>query len=145
MARDPAVSVLVAVHNGARYLRPALESVLRQTVTDLELVVVDDGSTDETPAVLAAIDDERLRVVHGESRRGLAGALNLGLDEVRGRRVARMDADDIALPHWLGRVLSRLDCTPPFALVCAGVLELGLDGRYGDVHLPEAGPAVTRW
>ncbi|HET7515060.1 MAG TPA: glycosyltransferase [Gaiella sp.] len=145
MARDPAVSVLVAVHNGARYLRPALESVLRQTVADLELVVVDDGSTDETPAVLAAIDDERLRVVRGRPRRGLAGALNLGLDEVRGRRVARMDADDVALPHWLERVLARLDGTPPVALVGAGVLELGPDGRYGAVHVPEAGPAVTRW
>jgi glycosyltransferase involved in cell wall biosynthesis len=83
MARDPAVSVLVAVHNGAPYLRPALRSVLGQTVSDLELVVVDDGSTDETPDVLDAIGDARLRVVRSETRRGLAGALNLGLDEVR--------------------------------------------------------------
>jgi len=145
MARDPAVSVLVAVHNGARYLRPALESVLRQTVTDLELVVVDDGSTDETPAVLAGIADDRLRVVRGEGRRGLAGALNLGLDEVRGRRVARMDADDIAFPNWLERVLARLDSGPPVVLVGAGVLELDPDGAFGAVHVPEAGPAVTRW
>src|SRR4029079_8750414 len=90
MARDPAVSVLVAVHNGARYLRPALESVLRQTVTDLELVVVDDGSTDDTPEVLAGFDDPRVRVVRGEPRRGLAGALHLGLQVVRGRTVARI-------------------------------------------------------
>jgi glycosyltransferase involved in cell wall biosynthesis len=145
MARDPAVSVLVAVHNGARYLRPALESVLRQTVTDLELVVVDDGSTDDTPAVLAGFDDPRVRVVRGEPRRGLAGALNLGLDEVRGRRVARMDADDFAFPHWLERVLARLDSEPPVVLVGAGVLELEPGGRLGAVHVPEAGPAVTRW
>ena len=137
--------MLVAVHNGARYLRPALESVLRQTVTDLELVVVDDGSTDETPAVLAGFDDPRVRVVRGERRRGLAGALNLGLDEVRGRRVARMDADDIAFPHWLERVLARLDGGPPVVLVGAGVLELEPGGRLGAVHVPEAGPAVTRW
>jgi glycosyltransferase involved in cell wall biosynthesis/GT2 family glycosyltransferase len=145
MARDPAVSVLVAVHNGARYLRPALESVLRQTVTDLELVVVDDGSTDETPAVLAGFDDPRVRIVHGEPRRGLAGALNLGLDAVRGRRVARMDADDIAFPNWLERVLARLDSGPPVVLVGAGVLEMQPGGGFGAVHVPEAGPAVTRW
>lgn len=145
MARAPAVSVLVAVHNGAPYLRPALDAVLRQTVTDLELVVVDDGSTDATPDVLDAITDPRLRVVRGQSRRGLAGALNLGLDEVRGRRVARMDADDLAFPHWLERVLARLDAAPPVVLVGAGVLELDPAGRLGAVHVPEAGPAVTRW
>jgi glycosyltransferase involved in cell wall biosynthesis len=145
MARDPAVSVLVAVHNGASYLRPALESVLRQTVTDLELVVVDDGSTDETSAVLAGFEDPRVRVVRGEPRRGLAGALNLGLDEIRGRRVARMDADDVAFPNWLERVLGRLDSGPPVVLVGAGVLELDPGGRLGAVHVPEAGPAVTRW
>lgn len=137
--------MLVAVHDGARYLRPALESVLRQTVTDLELVVVDDGSTDETPVVLDAIRDDRLRVVRGDRQRGLAGALNLGLDEVSGRRVARMDADDIAFPHWLERVLARLDTGPPVVLVGAGVLELEPGGGFGAVHVPEAGPSVTRW
>ncbi|HET8741433.1 MAG TPA: glycosyltransferase [Gaiella sp.] len=145
MARDPAVSVLVAVHNGAPYLRPALESVLRQTVSDLELVVVDDGSTDETAAVLESVEDRRLRVVRSERRRGLAGALNLGLDEVRGRRVARMDADDVAFPYWLARVLARLDGPPPVVLVGAGVLEMHDAGCFGAVHVPEAGPAVTRW
>jgi glycosyltransferase involved in cell wall biosynthesis/GT2 family glycosyltransferase len=145
MARDPAVSVLVAVHNGARHLRPALDSILRQRVSDLELVVVDDGSTDETPEVLESVDDRRLRVVRSERQRGLAGALNLGLDEVRGRRVARMDADDVAFPHWLDRVVARLDRTPPVVLVGAGVLELHDASRFGAVHVPEAGPAVTRW
>jgi glycosyltransferase involved in cell wall biosynthesis len=145
MARDPAVSVLVAVHNGARHLRPALDSILRQTLTDLEVVVVDDGSTDETPAVLESVADRRLRVVRSERQRGLAGALNLGLDEVRGRRIARMDADDVAFPHWLARVVARLDRTPRVVLVGAGVLELHDGGRFGAVHVPEAGPAVTRW
>ena len=145
MARDPAVSVLVAVHNGAPHLRPALDSILRQTVSDLELVVVDDGSTDETPAVLESVGDRRLRVVRSDRQRGLAGALNLGLDEVRGRRVARMDADDVAFPHWLARVVARLDTTPRVVLVGAGVLEMHDAGRFGAVHVPEAGPAVTRW
>jgi glycosyltransferase involved in cell wall biosynthesis len=145
MARDPHVSVLVAVHNGARYLRQALESVLRQTVSDLELVVVDDGSTDDTPDILDAMRDDRLRVVRSERQRGLAGALNLGLDEVRGERIARMDADDVAFPHWLERVLHRLAAEPRVVLVGAGVLELEASGRLGAVHVPEAGPAVTRW
>jgi glycosyltransferase involved in cell wall biosynthesis len=145
VAAHPHVSVLVAVSNGERYLRPALESILRQTVADFELLVVDDGSTDSTPAVLSSLDDPRLRVLRNETRRGLAGALNRGLDEVRGRYVARMDADDIAVPYWLERVLARIESGPPVALVGAGVLELDDRGRIGAVHLPEATPAVTRW
>jgi glycosyltransferase involved in cell wall biosynthesis len=137
--------VLVAVHNGAPWVRAAIESIARQTVTDLEIVVVDDSSTDSTPEVLAAIHEPRLRVVRTEERRGLADALNRGLEEVRGRFVARMDADDIAFPHWLERVLSRLESAPAVTLVGAGVLELRADGRLGAVHVPEPTPAVTRW
>ncbi len=145
MATVPRVSVLVAVHNGARYLRPAVESIQRQTISDFELVVVDDGSTDATPEVLAGLGDPRLRVVRNDERRGLAGALNRGLDEVRTRYVARMDADDVAFPHWLERVLARIDSTPTVALVGAGLLELHADGRLGAIHVPEPTPAVTRW
>ncbi len=145
MPTAPLVSVLVAVHDGGDYLRPALESVLRQTVSDLELVVVDDGSTDATPAVLAAFDDPRVRVVKNDERCGLAGALNRGLDVVQGRYVARMDADDIALPYWLERVLARLVSKPDVSLVGAGVLEFVSAGGLEKIHLPEPGRAVTRW
>ncbi len=106
MPAAPLVSVLLAVSNGERYLRAALESILRQTVSDLELIVVDDGSTDETPEILGAVDDARLRVLRNEERRGLAASLNRGLDEARGRYVARLDADDIAFPRRLERQLS---------------------------------------
>ena len=95
--------------------------------------------------MLAAVEDPRLRVVRKEERSGLAGALNRGLDEVRGRYVARMDADDIAFPHWLERVLARIESEPRVALVGAGIVELEPSGRIGAVHLPEPGPAVTRW
>ena len=98
MPTAPLVSVLLAVHNGEPYLRTAIESVLRQTVTDLELLVVDDGSTDATPSVLAGIGDERLRVLRTAERQGLARSLNRGLDDARGKFVARLDADDVALP-----------------------------------------------
>jgi GT2 family glycosyltransferase len=145
VATAPLVSVLVAVHDGERYVGTALKSVLRQSVSDLELVVVDDGSTDSTPELLASLEDPRVRVARNEERRGLAGALNRGLDVVSGRYVARMDADDVALPHWLARVLARLGSQPEVALVGAGVLEFDHGGRLGAIHLPEPGPAVTRW
>jgi glycosyltransferase involved in cell wall biosynthesis/GT2 family glycosyltransferase len=141
----PHVSVLVAVSNGERHLEPALTSIARQTVSGFELIVVDDGSTDATPVVLDGFADPRLRVVRNDERLGLAAALNRGLEVARGRYVARMDADDLALPFWLERVLARIADEPPVALVGAGIVELGPGGRLGAAHLPEPGPAVTRW
>jgi len=140
----PLVTVLLAVANGERYLRTALESVLRQGARDLELVVVDDGSTDRTPAVLASIEDPRLRVLRHEDRRGLAAALNEGLEHARGRYLARMDADDVALPAWLSRSIAVLSSSGA-GLVGSGVLDIDASGRPGEVHLHESGAAAMRW
>ena len=124
MPTAPLVSVLVAVANGERYVRQALESVLRQRVTDLELLVVDDASTDATPQILEAVEDERLRVLRHEERRGLAASLNSGLDEARGRYLARMDGDDVALPDWLARSLDLLERSASVGFVGSGVLDI---------------------
>jgi glycosyltransferase involved in cell wall biosynthesis/GT2 family glycosyltransferase len=136
--------VLVAVSDGERHLERALTSIVRQTFPDFELIVVDDGSTDSTPAVLEGFADRRLRVVRNDERQGLAAALNRGLDVARGRYVARMDADDLALPIWLERVLARIGEEPRVAVVGAGIVELQ-PGGLGAAHIPEPGPAVTRW
>ena len=98
----PAVSVLMAVYNGAPWVADAARSVLAQTLGDLELVVVDDGSTDATGDVLAGVGDSRLRVERREHE-GLTRALNYGLRVARAPLVARLDADDIALPERLAR------------------------------------------
>jgi glycosyltransferase involved in cell wall biosynthesis len=139
------VSVLVAVANGERYLRPALESVLRQSLADLELLVVDDGSTDRTPGILEAVEDDRLRVLRHEDRRGLAASLNRGLDEARGRFLARMDADDVALPDWLARSLALLEPRASVGFVGSGVLDFDGAGRPGRLHVHESGRAAMRW
>src|SRR5207247_1915670 len=104
----PLVSVLLAVHDDARFLREAIDSVLGQTLDDLELIVVDDHSTDETPELLAAVVDPRLRVLRNDAQSGLAASLNLGLGHASGKYVARLDADDVALPERLERQLERL-------------------------------------
>jgi glycosyltransferase involved in cell wall biosynthesis len=141
----PLVSVLVAVRDGEPFTRTALQSVLRQSVVDLELIVVDDASTDETPATLAAIDDPRLRVLRNDAQLGLAGSLNRALDEARGAYVARMDADDAAFPDWLERCLALLAARRGVALVGAGVLDVGRDGRPVALHLHDSGRAAARW
>ncbi|HEU5264359.1 MAG TPA: glycosyltransferase, partial [Gaiellaceae bacterium] len=145
MSKTPLVTVLVAVHDGESYLRTALESVLRQTVADLELVVVDDGSTDGTPDVLAQIRDSRLHVLRNDEQLGLATSLNRGLDEARGRYVARLDADDVALPRRLERQLTRIRGTPGTVVLGSSVCAVDDAGTPGVVHAMPATSTAVRW
>ena len=145
MPAAPLVSVLLAVSNGERYLRAAVDSVLRQSVSDLELLVVDDGSTDGTPAILDDITDTRLRVLHHNERKGLAASLNRGLDEARARYVARLDADDVAFPRRLEVQLQRMVSGSPVAVVGSAVLEFDQTSRPGRLHPMPAGPVAVRW
>ena len=144
-ASPPLVSVVVAAHDAGPYLAAAVGSVLRQTVTDFELVVVDDCSTDSTSAILAAVDDPRLVVLRNESQLGLAASLNRGLDTARGRWVARLDADDAMLPRRLERQLARLGAAPDLAVVGTAVVEIDDDGRPGRMHDPPTGAVAVRW
>ena len=145
MATAPLVTVLVAVCDGEPYVRTALESILRQSVSDLELLVVDDGSSDATPKILDEIDDERLRVLRNAERQGLASSLNRGLEDARGRYVARLDADDVALPRRLERQLARIRSGPPVAVVGSAVLDVAETGRLGTLHVMPSGPGAVRW
>src|SRR4051812_31379769 len=83
MPDEPLVSVIVAVYNGEQFVGDAIDSVLAQTWTDLEVVVVDDGSTDGTPAVIEARSDERLRCLH-QANGGVSNARNAGMAAARG-------------------------------------------------------------
>jgi glycosyltransferase involved in cell wall biosynthesis len=141
----PLVSVLLAVHNDSRFLRYAVESVLRQTVDDLELIVVDDASTDDSPALLSAIEDPRLSVFTNDEQAGLAASLNRGLGHAGGRYVARLDADDVALPDRLGRQLQRMGRRDEPAIVGSAVLDLDGAGEPGTVHRNPSGALGIRW
>lgn len=97
----PAVSVLMAVYNGQRYVRQAIDGILAQTFLEFEFVIVDDGSTDSTPRILDEYADLRIVRLKHEGNRGLIAALNTGLAAARGEFVARQDADDISAPERL--------------------------------------------
>ena len=141
----PLVSVLLAVHDDARFLREAIDSILGQQLADLELLVVDDASVDETPAVLAQVDDPRLEVLRSEEQLGLAASLNLALDRATGRYVARLDADDVALEDRLRRQVERLEGDPRTAVVGTAVVDLDEHGRTGRTHVMPEGARPLRW
>lgn len=108
----PAVSVLMAARNAGATVEVALRSMLDQTVRDLDVVVVDDGSEDRTAEVVMGLGDPRVRLIRLPASRGAATALNVGLAECRAPLIARMDADDRAYPQRLERQLAYLEAHP---------------------------------
>jgi glycosyltransferase involved in cell wall biosynthesis len=131
----PIVSTVVAAHQAARHLGAALTSLAGQTLDDLEVIVVDDGSTDGTAAVADgfARTDPRFQVVRLERNRGQAAALNVGLDLARGRYLAVLDADDEATPGRLEHQIPALERDPGLVLLGGAVVTLcdrhAVDGR----------------
>src|SRR5437868_6203051 len=99
----PRIAVLLPVYNGEKYVADAVQSVLDQTFTDFELVVIDDGSTDRTADVLASFSDARMRIIRFAENRGIVAALNTGIRESKPELIARMDADDICMPRRFER------------------------------------------
>jgi glycosyltransferase involved in cell wall biosynthesis len=111
----PRVSVVVPCYNLGPYLAEAVDSVLGQSFTDLEILVVDDGSTDaETKAILDGFSRPRTRVLRSENR-GLPGAKNLGIANTTGELLCMLDADDLLEPHMLARSIAALDAAPATA------------------------------
>ena len=115
-AGSPRVSVILPVYNGEAYLRESVDSILAQTYADFELIAIDDGSRDGTAALLGAVRDPRVRVVHQENM-GLALTLNKGIALARGEYIARQDADDISRPERLARQVEYMDAHPACGLL----------------------------
>ena len=97
----PRVTVLMPVFNGEHFLPPAIESILNQTFSDFEFLVIDDGSTDASRKIAESYNDPRIRIEANEKNLGLIATLNRGLKLARGEYIARMDADDLSFPDRL--------------------------------------------
>jgi glycosyltransferase involved in cell wall biosynthesis len=124
----PAVSVIIPAYNQARYVRKSIQSVFDQTYPDFELIVVDDGSTDETPQILASIHDPRMRVVRQQNA-GLSAARNTGLRESSAPLVTLLDSDDFFLPDKLYVLKEYLDTHADIGMVSGGTQYVDQDDQ----------------
>jgi glycosyltransferase involved in cell wall biosynthesis len=122
----PTVSILMSVHNGEKYLEQTLQSITSQTYTDFEVIIINDCSTDQTSNILGKYkDNEKFKIINNESCLGLTKSLNIGISKARGKYIARLDADDIALPERLSIQKQFLDDNKD--IVCIGSASIIID------------------
>ena len=131
----PRVTVLMPTYNVAPWIEDSIQSVLKQTYRDFELLVVDDGSTDDTLAHVRSIQDPRIRIAAFPDNVGLAENLNRGLGLINTELVARMDGDDIAEPDWLETGVHVLDTMPEVGICSFGFQFFGT--KTSLVRFPE--------
>jgi glycosyltransferase involved in cell wall biosynthesis len=141
MTMAPTVSIVLPSHDGAAFLRQALESCLDQTLTDWELVAIDDGSIDETPTIFTeyARRDSRVRIVTHRTAAGLPAALNAGFAAARGRYFTWISDDNRYRPHALARLVAELDADSTIDVVYSDYSVIDEDGR--EIELRRALPA----
>jgi glycosyltransferase involved in cell wall biosynthesis len=116
-------------YNAGKYIAEAIRSVLAQDFSDFELLIVDDGSSDDTREVIGRFSDQRIRLF-GQENKGISAALNAGLSAARGLYIARFDADDICLPQRLSRQAAFLDANPDYILVGGEAEYVSEDGQH---------------
>lgn len=123
------ISIIMPAYNAEKYLRKAIESILKQTFRDFEFIIINDGSTDDTEdIILSYIKDSRIKYIRNEQNLKLIKTLNKGIDIASGKYIARMDADDIALPTMLEECYNFFESHPEYSIVAPSVYDMNNEG-----------------
>ena len=139
---EPRLTVVMPTRNAAPFLHEAVESILAQTMSNFEFIIVEDASTDGSAAVLAAFHDPRLRIVRNDRQRGQTISFNLGAEQARGEFLARMDADDISDPSRFEKQIACFDAKPDLG-VCGTWTRIFGDRTHDVVSLPVSHEAIA--
>ncbi len=143
----PMISVIMSVYNGERYLSEAIASILHQTFTNFEFIIINDASTDDTAAVLTAYADQdpRIRLVQNEQNIGLTKSLNKGLNLALGRYIARQDSDDISYPERFAQQVALLDAHPDVVVASCNLELIDEHGETIGYHHRACSPNLVAW
>ncbi|QEC80063.1 glycosyltransferase family 2 protein [Mucilaginibacter ginsenosidivorax] len=133
----PQITVLMPAYNAGKYIGDAITSVLEQTFTDFELLIINDGSTDDTVDVVRSFDDPRIVVIYQDNK-GIAGALNNGLKYARAPYIARFDADDICYPERLQLQYDFMIANPEYSVIGSAADYIDMEGHFLFTHKPPA-------
>jgi glycosyltransferase involved in cell wall biosynthesis len=126
----PAISVVMAVFNGERFVEQAVRSILSQSFADFEFIIVDNRSTDKTCDIIESFRDPRIKLLRNDINLGQTSALNVGIRNSRAPLIARMDADDVAIEHRFARQVSYLENHPEIAALGSWAFFIDERGRY---------------
>lgn len=135
----PRVSVVMPAYNAEKYIGEAIDSILNQTYTDFEFIIINDGSTDRTKEIILSYTDPRIVYLENEQNSGIVVTLNKGLDCARGEYIARMDADDIAVSERLTKQVAVMDRDTSIGVLATGLQTISA-GRKGNVSIPITDP-----
>ena len=127
--KNPKISVVMSVYNGEKYLREAIESILKQTFSDFEFIIVNDGSTDSSLSIIQSYSDERIRLINNEKNIGLTKSLNKALKLAGGEYIARQDAEDISLLNRFEEQMKYFEKHPETALLGTSFYKINRDGE----------------
>jgi len=133
---NPKVTVLMPAYNAGKYIGEAITSVLEQSFTDFELLIINDGSTDDTEKIICSFKDPRIVLINQENK-GIAAALNAGLNIARANYIARFDADDICYPNRLKVQYDFITSYPEYSIIGSAVDYAEVDGHCIFTHHPE--------
>lgn len=139
---SPKVSIVLPSYNGARFLNKSVESIINQSFTDWELVIVDDCSTDNTLKIAKSFAkrDPRISVIHNEPNKKLPASLNVGFDAARGEYLTWTSDDNIAKKNWLSTLVDYMDKNPDVDMVAATMDYIDEDGKFLFKTLPQKSP-----
>jgi glycosyltransferase involved in cell wall biosynthesis len=138
MDNNPMISVLMPVYNGQDYLRPAIDSLLNQTFKDFEIILVNDGSTDDSQEIIDSYNDPRI-ITLKQKNQGVARSLNNGLKVAKGKYVRRHDADDISTPDSFQKQVDFLETHPDYVMVCNQQAFMTSNGKIAmNYRLPQS-------
>lgn len=143
--KHPKVTVLMAVHNGERYLQESMESILRQSFCDFEFIIVDDASTDRTRELVVSFKDARIRLIENQEKLGQTRSLNRGLEVATGEFVARQDDDDISEPERLAKQVTFLETNHEIALLGTWYTKVDATGTTLGLRQVPCGWLEIRW
>jgi glycosyltransferase involved in cell wall biosynthesis len=127
---SPVISVVMPAYNCAGFLRESLDSLLGQTFSDFELIIINDGSTDNTADIIRSYKDNRIIYAENSKNEGLVFTLNRAIGMARGRFIARMDGDDICLPQRLQQQLNFFNAHPHAEILAAWIELMDEDGKF---------------
>jgi len=147
MTNFPKVSVVMPVYNGEKYLEESIDSILNQTFTDFEFIIVNDGSSDQSEEIIRNCQkkDDQIHLITNPNNLGIAEATNVGISYACGEYIALMDQDDISMPERLEKEVDFLDSHPDISVVGANSIRLDEDGnQYTRRDLLET-PGLIRW